>query len=91
MQSDVQQLIKSSGSVGANYIEANDSLSKKDFLMRIRICLKEAKETEYWLRLIHDTYPDEDKLTMSELIKEAYELRLIFAKIIQSTLQKTNT
>ncbi len=89
IQNDVQQLIRSSGSVGANYIEANDSLSKKDFLMRIRICLKEAKETEYWLKLIHDTYPDSNKLIMGQLIKEAHELRCIFAKIIQTTLQKS--
>jgi len=88
IQNDVQQMIRSSGSVGANYIEANDSLSKKDFLMRIRICLKETKETEYWLKLIHDTYPDSDKQKMGELIKEAHELRCIFAKIIQTTIQK---
>ena len=91
IQSDVHQLIRSSGSVGANYIEANDALSKKDFLMRIRICLKETKETEYWLKLIHETYPDSDKLRMSELIKEAHELRCIFAKIIQTTLNKTSS
>ena len=89
IQSDVLQLIRSSGSVGANYIEANDSLSKKDFLMRIRICLKETKETEYWLKLIHDTYPDSNKLIIGQLIKEAHELRCIFAKIIQTTLQKS--
>ena len=49
---DGKQLIRSSGSVGANYIEANDSLSKKDFLMRIKISRKEAKESRYWLRLL---------------------------------------
>lgn len=49
---DSKQLIKSSGSVGANYIEANESLSKKDFLTRIMISRKEAKESEYWLNLI---------------------------------------
>lgn len=46
---DIQQVVRSSGSVGANYIEANESLSKKDFLMRIKICRKEAKESRYWL------------------------------------------
>lgn len=46
-----KQLVKSSGSVGANYIEANESLSKKDFQMRIKICKKEAKESRYWLKL----------------------------------------
>jgi len=43
----IRQLVRSSGSVGANYIEANESLSKKDFAMRIKICRKESKETAY--------------------------------------------
>jgi len=42
---DIKQIIRASGSVGANYIEANESLSKKDFIMRIKICRKEAKES----------------------------------------------
>jgi four helix bundle protein len=49
---DVKQVIRSSGSVAANYIEANESLNKKDFVMRIKICRKEAKESRMWLRLI---------------------------------------
>jgi four helix bundle protein len=49
---DSKQLIRASGSVGANYIEANESLSKKDFVMRIKICRKEAKESRYWLKLM---------------------------------------
>jgi four helix bundle protein len=49
---DGKQLIKASGSVGSNYIEANEALSKKDFIVRIKICRKEAKESRYWLRLI---------------------------------------
>lgn len=49
-----KQLIKSSGSVGANYREANESLSKKDFLMRIKICRKESKESIYWLNLVEE-------------------------------------
>ncbi|MBL7128413.1 MAG: four helix bundle protein [Ignavibacteria bacterium] len=52
---DAKQLVKASGSMGANYIEANESLSKKDFLMRSKISRKEAKESVYWLRLIHET------------------------------------
>src|SRR3990172_12908384 len=47
-----RQIIRSGGSVGANYREANDSLGKKDFIMRLRISRKEAKETYYWLQLI---------------------------------------
>ena len=48
----IKQVIRSSGSVGANYIEANEALSKKDFAMRVKICRKEAKESGYWLKLI---------------------------------------
>jgi len=51
----LDQVIRSSSSVGANYIEANESLSKKDFVMRVKICRKESKETAYWLRLIVET------------------------------------
>jgi len=52
---DGKQVIRSSGSVGANYIEANEALSKKNFVYRIKICRKEAKESTYWLRLINET------------------------------------
>jgi len=48
---DEKQMVRSSGSIGANYIEANEALSKKDFAMRIKISRKEAKETEYWLKI----------------------------------------
>ncbi len=54
---DCKQLVRASGSVGANYIEANEGLSRKDFLMRIKISRKEAKEARYWLRLL-DTGTD---------------------------------
>ena len=52
---DSKQLIRSSGSIGANYREANEALGRKDFLMRVKICRKEAKESHYWLRLICET------------------------------------
>ncbi len=58
---DGRQLVRASGSVGANYIEANEALSRKDFRMRVRISRKEAKESKYWLRLIDtdgDDLPD---------------------------------
>jgi four helix bundle protein len=51
---DTKQVVRASGSIGANYIEANESLSKKDFIMRIKICRKEAKESRYWLKLISE-------------------------------------
>ena len=79
---DSRQLVNASGSVGANYIEANEALSKKDFLMRIKICRKEAKESRYWLRLV-DT--GEDKQLEQErkgLEDEACELTHIFGSIV---------
>lgn len=56
-----KQVVRASGSVGANYIEANEALSKKDFIMRIKICRKESKESAYWLRLIVETNDEKYK------------------------------
>ena len=79
---DGKQLARSSGSVGANYIEANESFSKKDFIHRIKICRKEAKESRYWLKLINT----ENTLTLNEerllLIQEATEITKIFGAIL---------
>jgi four helix bundle protein len=81
---DSRQLIRSSGSVGANYIEANESLSKKDFVLRIKICRKEAKETRYWLRLIEAT--DEGIATeRDQLGQEAQELMSTFGAIVRKS------
>ena len=84
-QEDARQLIKASGSVGANYIEANESLSKKDFRMRIKISRKEVKESRYWLRLV-DTADDEElEIERTYLIKESTELMNIFGAILQKS------
>lgn len=84
---DGKQLIRSSGSVGANYIEANESLSKKDFIMRIKICKKESKESCYWLRII-DIYNDKNLIVERiNLINESIELMKIFGSIIEKTKQ----
>ncbi len=72
-----KQLIRSSSSVAANYIEANESLSKKDFVMRIKICRKEAKETKLWLKLIEHESTEKDKL-----LQEINELMKIFGSIV---------
>ena len=56
-----RQLARSAGSVGANYIEANEALSKKDFVMRTKICRKEAKESKYWLTLTEPKTIDLDE------------------------------
>jgi four helix bundle protein len=82
---DTKQVVRSSGSVGANYIEANEALSKKDFKMRIKICRKEAKETRYWLQLLDtsgDVELDEDR---DRLIQESTELMNIFGSILTKT------
>ena len=82
---DVKQLVRSSGSVGANYIEANEALGKKDFQMRIRISRKESKETRYWLRLL-DTQEDTPlNAERDKLVQESTELMLIFGAILQKS------
>jgi len=79
----IRQFVKSGTSIGANYGEANDAESKKDFRHKIGICKKESKETKYWLRLIAAAEPSlrEDAATQWQ---EAKELNLIFGKIIRS-------
>jgi four helix bundle protein len=79
---DGKQLIRATGSVGANYIEANESLSKKEFIMRIKICRKEAKESRYWFEFI-DTYDESELETdRKSLAREATELMNIFGAIL---------
>ncbi len=82
---DGKQLIRSSGSVGANYREANEALSKKDFLMRIKISRKEAKESVYWLRLIHETNHLQNSDETKRLIQEADELKKILSSIAEKS------
>ena len=78
---DAKQLIRASGSVGANYIEAEEALSKRDFSLRIKICRKEAKESAYWLRLT-ETSDEIYEKEQGALIQEATELMRIFGAII---------
>ena len=80
---DSKQLVRSSGSIGANYIEANDCLGKKDFLLHARIARKEAKETRYWLQLVEVT-PDLEPRRI-ELLKEATELMMILGAIVRKS------
>jgi len=80
---DGRQLIRSSGSIGANYIEANESLSKKDFLMRIKISRKEAKESRFWLRLL-DVQVELEK-EHNYLLNESVEITNIFGAILRKT------
>jgi four helix bundle protein len=78
------QLASSAGSVGANYIEANESLSRKDFVMRVKICRKEAKESHYWLDLSEPKA--EDEMEKKTLMQEAVELTKIFGAILEKCL-----
>ncbi|MBS1257386.1 MAG: hypothetical protein MAG551_00428 [Candidatus Scalindua arabica] len=77
-----KQVVRASGSVGANYIEANEALSKKDFIMRIKICRKESKESAYWLRLIVETNSEKYTEDGNKLSNEATELKKIFSSIL---------
>src|SRR3989338_2183729 len=80
----IGQLIRSGTAIGANYIEANDSLGKKDFLHRVKIARKEAKETIYWLKLIIEA---ENKFEeqVNVLLKENIELKNILSTIIKNS------
>ncbi len=80
----MKQLVRASGSVGANYIEANEAVSRNDFKYRIKICRKEAKESRYWLRLLElrDAEQEEER---QALVQEATELMKIFGSILQKS------
>ena len=82
---DVRQLVRASGSVAANWIEADEALSKKDFLMRAKICRKEAKESRLFLRLIDAGLAKNIAAACEALSAEARELTLIFSSIISKS------
>jgi len=79
---DSKQLIRASGSVAANYIEANESLSKKDFIYRVKICRKEVKESRLFLRLLDTVSESAFEKERVALTKEATELMKIFGSIL---------
>lgn len=82
---DGKQVVRSSGSTGANYIEANECLGKKDFIMKIKICRKEAKESRYWLRLLDNITNLQFSDHLKRLAKESMELMMIFSSIMRKT------
>ena len=82
---DIKQLVRASGSVAANWIEADEALSKKDFLMRVKICLKEAKESRLFLRLVDAGFANSNVVARETLATEARELTLIFSSIISKS------
>jgi four helix bundle protein len=80
----IRQIVRSSTSIGANYMEADGGVSKKDFRNKIGTCKKEAKETKHWLRMISKSNPEKtDECRV--LWKEAHELVLIFSKIFNNS------
>ena len=82
----ITQLVKSGTSIGANYCEADDAESRKDFAHKIGICKKEARETKYWFRMIATAIEDVTLLPEARVLwQEAKELNLIFNKIVRST------
>src|SRR5262249_22570914 len=83
---DVRQFVRASGSIGANYIEANESIGKKDFVMKIKTCRREAKESGYWLRLL-DCDGELDS-TRDKLLAEAQELMKIFGAIVRKSEER---
>ena len=84
-QEDVRQVVRASGSVGANYIEANEALSKKDFRMRIKISRQESKECRYWLRLLDTQEVSALEVERDRLIQESTELMRILAAILRKS------
>jgi len=78
----VGQVVGSSGSVGANYREANDALGKRDLLLRMRIARREAKESHHWLELLFTANPNKDP-HINPLVQEADELKRILSSIIE--------
>jgi len=84
----IDQVVRSSGSVGANYREANEASSKKDFAYRIKVTRKECKETTYWLELIKEANPDFKK-EIDFNLEESRELRNIFSSILNKAIENT--
>lgn len=80
----IRQLVRSATSIGANYCEADEAESKKDFRHKISHCRKETRETKFWLRMLAKAFPAQ-KATARALWKEATELHLIFCAIIRTT------
>lgn len=83
----IRQIVKSATSVGANYCEADDAVSKKEFRQKIGTCKKESRETKHWCRMIAAAEPAHAEQSR-DLWREAHELHLIFAKIYRKVSTK---
>lgn len=85
----ISQVVRSSTSIGANYMEADGAESKKDFRHKIALCKKEAKESMHWFRMLSKSNPDK-KEKCRKLWKEVHELVLIFSSILLNKNKKTD-
>lgn len=83
-ESMIKQLVRAATSIGANYREANEASSKKDFRNKIAISKKEANETKYWLEIIIETSPA-SAIQAKRLLKETSEILLILGAIFRNT------
>jgi four helix bundle protein len=88
---DAKQLVRSSGSVGANYIETDESVGSKDEVFRLKICKKEAKESRFWLELIDCQDSDDLERERRRLIQETVEFVRIFSSIIRKIENKNQS
>ncbi|XAL98188.1 four helix bundle protein [Phycisphaeraceae bacterium D3-23] len=84
----IRQMVRAATSVGANYAEADEAGSKKEFRYRISLCSRESRESKHWLRMIGQAVPDAQKDELRKLWKEADELARIFASIYRSSAGK---
>lgn len=84
----IDQIVGSSSSIGANYSEANEAESKQDFIHKISICKKEAKETKYWLKILKVSNPEISNL-LDAMEKECQEFIFIFSSIIKTSKSKS--
>ncbi|MGE5414327.1 MAG: four helix bundle protein [Syntrophomonadaceae bacterium] len=82
---DIKQLVRASGSIGANYLEANNAVSRRDFVLRAKISRKEARETVYWLQLVECGSEARLEATRESLVREATELMKIFGAIVRKS------
>ncbi|MCF3649097.1 four helix bundle protein [Synoicihabitans lomoniglobus] len=78
---DIKQVVRSSGSVAANYLEAQEGLSRNDFFYRIKVCRKEARESQLWLKLLAEDSDPSTRPEIAHLMDEANQLTRIFASI----------
>jgi len=86
--SDCRNLIRSSGDIGSNYIKANAAQSTRSFVTQMRICRRDARQSQFWLRLLDAKLEINSETMRKKLLNEAYELDRIFSTIIAKTLEK---